>query len=314
MWALIALGVPLQHCFAADISKAARQTLKANFTPKILRKDVLRYSVSDWPYADLFHCGFPCQGFSSAGKGLGLADIRSSVVGAMLKLIKVKKFAMVLLENVRGLKERHPEVLKMLVSAMRAAGYSVDFRIINARFSGVPQNRERLILIGLRKSKCPASMSCFQWPKNLPEVGIRSILDPRTKKEKSRERVEKARPRNRLGAQHVDAIYSELKQEGLRPSRTPMVIDIFSSRANGMHNVSPCLTKTRAEQGGHWISLRGRQFTDMEMRRLMGFPKALRRPSGLTDREWYGLLGNAIPVPVLQRVLARLLPFSGWST
>ncbi len=77
-----------------------------------------------------------------------------------------------------------------------------------------------------------------------------------------------------------------------------------------MYGCSPCLTRTRCGGGGHWVSNKGRMFTLKEMERLQGFPcgaAGLRRPPGVTDRQYAKMLGNAFTISIVGRVALALL-------
>ena len=89
-----------------------------------------------------------------------------------------------------------------------------------------------------------------------------------------------------------------------------------------MHNCSPCLTKTRAVSGGHWLASRGRYMSNQEMMRLMGVgidaPAGWRRvrvtkPDAVPTSQWRGVIGNAILVTMLQQVLVALFDFCSLS-
>ena len=282
-------------------------TLALNFAPEVLRGDACAWRASSWPEADIFHAGWPCQPFSCAGRNRGLADERSGVLHALLQLVERRRFKMVLLENVKGLLQRRRPVLLMIVRALRAMGYRVAYKLMNARFCGLPQNRERVFILAWRLGGPEPS---FPWPDDLPEVSVRTILEPR---DISRKAVQRARPKQKLGRRHVRKCYQKIKKAGLNPAKIPMIMDIFSSKPCMMYNISPCLTRSRAMQGGHWVSCRGRQFTELEMRRLMGLSQELCRPEAISDRQWNGLLGNSIPVDMLVLVLRAALPFCGFS-
>ncbi len=97
-------------------------------------------------------------------------------------------------------------------------------------------------------------------------------------------------------------------------SQETYIINVGASALRGggsqMHGRSPCLTRTRCGGGGHWVSNKGRMLTLKEMECLQGFPcgaGGLRRPVGVTDRQYAKMLGNAFTVSVVGRVALGLL-------
>ena len=283
-----------------------------------IRSDVTEHEPESWPDADVFHCGFPCQPFSMAGQRLGVKDVRGQLIYFIMKLIACKLFKVVLLENVRGLLQaKFRPLLDWILAEFRRLGYIVDYEMMNARFHGVPQNRERVFIAAVRADV--ATTTTFAWPSELQPVSLRSVLDPLTTEERSKN-LNKLRPpaSQTVATRNVNEAYREMRANGLSPAEIPMVVDVDSVNCHMMFDCSPCLTRTRAQAGGHWITCRGRRMSSNEMERLMGIGMVsgpvrvpLTRPAHLTDREWHGLLGNAIPVPLLARVLPFLLRMGG---
>ena len=319
--ACVGLNLPFSHVFAADNDAAAQATIKYNYSPTCLRGDVTKHKPEDWDACSVFHAGFPCQSFSTQGNHQGIRDRRGKIVHHILKLIKHHHFRVILLENVKGLVTLHNKTLQFITNRLIQMGYRVFSRVLNARFSGVPQNRERLFIIAVLNDYC--AQNEFPWPEDLPEVRLKTILDAKTLAEKQRD-LDFARPP--LSQSHartsVNECYKQMRANNLDPASTSMVIDVDSSHPTMMFNCSPCLTRSRAGAGGHWVTCRGRRFTISEMQRLMGIglqaPDGSRvqieQPQEVSDRQWAMLLGNAIPVPILQRLLARLMTFAKFST
>ena len=114
--ALRKLNVRHRHVFSSDNNKACRKLIKHVFKPKRLYKDVVVRNVHTTPGCDLYTSGFPCQAYSSLGKGLGVNDKRGCLVKYSIQYIRVHKPRCVLMENVKGLAfRRHRTVLKRIV-------------------------------------------------------------------------------------------------------------------------------------------------------------------------------------------------------
>ncbi|HAT9402017.1 DNA (cytosine-5-)-methyltransferase [Legionella pneumophila serogroup 8] len=103
--------------------------------------------------ADIVAAGFPCQAFSYAGKRLGFEDIRGTLFFEYARAIKEIQPKIILGENVRGL-EKHDggRTLKTMLQVLDDLGYDVEYRILRAQYLDVPQKRERLVIIGIKKN------------------------------------------------------------------------------------------------------------------------------------------------------------------
>ena len=106
---------------------------------------------------DLFTGGFPCQPFSSAGLGKGEFDIRGTLFYDIIRICEAKRPKHILLENVKGLiTQRHSETFTKVLQELKRIGYDVQWRLLNSKDYGIPQNRERVWIYG-RLGKLPAN-------------------------------------------------------------------------------------------------------------------------------------------------------------
>lgn len=100
---------------------------------------------------DVICGGFPCQSFSVAGKRKGFEDTRGTLFFEIVRLAKVLNPKYMILENVKGLVNHGKgETLKIMLETLNEIGYTVDFEVLNSKFFGVPQNRERIFIIAVR--------------------------------------------------------------------------------------------------------------------------------------------------------------------
>ena len=216
---------------------------------------------------------------------------------------------MVLLENVKNLVQSHKSVLTHLETKLTSFGYRVFWKILNAADHNVPQNRERVFIVAVRK---PCN-NTFSWPTPEPPISIKTILDPLTADERKADLNQRKPPASQTNARaNLKLGYAQLKAQGVDPSKTAVVMDIDSSKLHMMFDKSPCLTSSRAAEGGFWVSCRGRRFTKAEMLKLQGISMKLKQPDSVSDRQWGRIVGNGIPIPMMSRVLSKLLPFAGW--
>ncbi len=140
--------------WANDIDPHAVQTYRKNFGPHIVEGDITKIKAKDIPDHDLLVGGFPCQSFSIVGMRKGLEDPRGKLYQDMIRVLKAKKPTAFIAENVKGLKSvNNGKVLEQMLEDFRKAGYEVRHQVLNASYFGVPQKRERLFIIGIRKDK-----------------------------------------------------------------------------------------------------------------------------------------------------------------
>ena len=128
-------------------------------------------------------------------------------------------------------------------------------------------------------------------------------------------------PNQATARNHVQQLVKSLKVQGERNLRESKVIaNIDGTHLHSVHDLSPCVTRSRGMAGGHWIVARGRRFTCRELERLFGFHCSppcggsaanIVQPDSVPDRHWGAMLGNTIPVPLIGRALAKALPAAG---
>src|SRR3989344_3330925 len=138
--------------WANDFFPDAVKTYKKNIGDHIILGDITKIPSSAIPDDfDVLLGGFPCQGFSIANKNRGMHDERNFLYKEMLRIIRDKKPKFFLAENVKGiLSMGKGEVVKMILQDFRSIGYEVDYKLLNAADYGVPQQRERVIIMGNR--------------------------------------------------------------------------------------------------------------------------------------------------------------------
>lgn len=151
----LALGLEnagLNTALLVEIDKSAAATLKLNRPNwNIIQDDVAKVSYKGIK-ADVLAGGFPCQAFSYAGKRLGFEDTRGTLFFEYARAVKEIRPKVLIAENVRGL-EKHDNgrTLATMLSILDELGYRVSYRILRAQYLDVPQKRERLVILGVRK-------------------------------------------------------------------------------------------------------------------------------------------------------------------
>jgi DNA (cytosine-5)-methyltransferase 1 len=158
--------------FVSEFDKYARETYKSNFEkicPDIINSDlfagdITKINTEDIPEFDILCAGFPCQPFSVAGYKKGFEDTRGTLFFDIARIIKEKKPKAYILENVRGLFiHNNGQTLLRMKEILEDLGYSFFYKVLKADDYGVPQNRQRLIMVGFRDGDIT-----FDFPKPFP--------------------------------------------------------------------------------------------------------------------------------------------------
>ena len=173
--ALKQLKIPFRHEFSSEIDKHCIESIKANYKPKKIFGDMKKRKVKDVPDIDLYICGFPCQPFSMAGERKGTEDTRGTIFYECLKVIRNKKPNYFILENVKGLItiDEGNTLKEILQSLKELKIYNVEWKVLNTKDYGIPQNRERVFIVGIKKSL----KKKFKWPEKKKMESLKKYID-----------------------------------------------------------------------------------------------------------------------------------------
>lgn len=168
-----------KRVWANDFDKDAQAIFRLNLG-EIDCRDIRDVPVEDLPDCDVLTAGFPCQPFSNAGNRKGVFDSRGTLYLECLRIIEKKCPSVVVFENVKGLlSSKHQNgkrLIEVIAQDLSDLDYNVTYRIVNASDYGVPQNRERLILVAVRSDKNVT----FAFPsaqEDKTNLTLRNILD-----------------------------------------------------------------------------------------------------------------------------------------
>lgn len=165
--ALKNLGIEHEIAFACEIDKYARQTYLANFEPKLMLSDMTKETWEGKElYSDLLVGGIPCQAFSLAGKRLGELDPRGLLFYDFYRYVQIQQPKYFIIENVKGLLSddsgktfrnwiqllgRSENTHVNMFNHPDSLEYNLHWKVLNSKDFGVPQNRERVFIVGIRK-------------------------------------------------------------------------------------------------------------------------------------------------------------------
>ena len=267
----------------SEIDRFCVQLLKSKFPDIKNYGDARKINPRELPDFDILCGGFPCQAFSIAGKRRGFQDTRGTLFFEIARILEVKRPKIVFLENVKGiLNHDKGKTLSVIFQSLAELGYDVQWMVLNSRFFGVPQNRERIFIIGnLRTESRPEILPIGE---SVTETVYREEL-PRLRK------------------------IFELSGD------TPSGISRQTDRVWSINGISPTLTSQLGELTIPKIEVKVRILTDeqnkirrltpIECERLQGFPDNW--TEGFNDNQRYKMLGNAVTVNVIKSISERIL-------
>lgn len=296
--------IPLQELggkcvFSSEFDYHAQRTYEMNFG-EIPFGDITKINIDIVPKHDILCAGFPCQPFSISGKMKGFEDTRGTLIYHVFKIIEKNQPKVVFLENVKHLLYHDSRrTLSTIIKHLEELGYKVSKKVLNASDFGLPQNRERIIIIGQKEKKID-----FSKIKKQPRPVLKDFLDTDnnfeyldetyTLLEDPREQKSGlifAGYRNktirkigvREGTEHLSRVHKQ-------PNR------IYSSE--GVHPTLP----SQETSGRFWIYHEGRvrKLTIQECYRIMGFPETFKLINNRS--ELYRQVGNSVAIPMIKAI------------
>ena len=282
--------------FSADIDKHACETYKNNFGDYPLC-DVSTLNAKDIPNFDILCAGFPCQPFSLAGKRQGFQETRGTLFFDIERIIEAKQPKAFILENVKGLTNHDKgRTLKVILETLeKKLNYKVFYKVLNSKDYGVPQNRERIYIIGFKDHAVE-----FKFPEKIkPTIDLSHI----------RESHLEGTAISKLAKSHIvthlknHKLYEQIKENPLLLS-----YEIRKSRASfRFDNISPCLT-AKMGTGGNNVPIfinEMRKFTTRECLRIQGFPESYKITPNTGQS--YKQIGNSVSVPVVKLLAEEMV-------
>jgi DNA (cytosine-5)-methyltransferase 1 len=161
----------------SEIDRCAEKTYREFFGEEEKNHgDLMKINSADLPHFDLMIAGFPCQSFSVIGQRKGMNDHRGQIIYGLIKIMNGKNLPYFILENVKGLVNHEGgKTLKIILEKLDKAGYRVYHRVLSSLHYGVPQMRERIYFVGIRKDLIKENKH-FEWPKPVKTPRIENYL------------------------------------------------------------------------------------------------------------------------------------------
>jgi DNA (cytosine-5)-methyltransferase 1 len=279
----------IESVFSSEWNKYSCQTYQTNFGMEKIYGDITKVDENDIPDHDILLAGFPCQPFSQAGLKKGFDDIRGTLFFDIARILKEKKPRAFLLENVKQLRGHDKgRTLEVIMKTLKELGYkNSTYEILKARDFGLPQNRERLYIVGFLDDSVE-----FSFPEPLGiKTSVGDILDD--------EIDDKYTISDRLWAGHQRRKReNRLKGKGFGYS-------IFTHDSPYTSTISARYYKDGSEILIEQSGKNPRKITPREASRLQGFPEDFKIP--VSDTQAYQQFGNSVPVKVIEEIAKNML-------
>lgn len=260
--------------YANEWNKYANSIYKKHFGQCDIR-DITKVEAREIPDFDLLVGGFPCQSFSIAGKRAGFRDTRGTMFFEIARIVAEKRPRYLLLENVKGLLS-HDEgrTFATIIYSLDELGYDLQWQVLNSKNFGVPQNRERVFIVGhIRGESRPEIFPITE--------GSSRNFEPQREAQGEGERI--------------------------RSNDTSIIVGALRVGGGDTKDLIATTLAARDHKGGGNLIQLGvqvdsiiRRLTPIECERLQGFPDNW--TEGISDSQRYKCLGNAVTVNVVQYI------------
>lgn len=269
--------------FASEIDDEAKRAYEANYN-LVPQGDITKISAEEIPSHDVLFAGFPCQPFSIIGNRLGFDDMRGTLFFEVSRILKAKKPRLFILENVKQLSRHNKgKTLQTILETLEELDYQVYWTVLNALDFGLPQKRERTIIVGFLDKDV-----AFSFPTGQGAGQLEDILQP---------------------DREVDAKFFASKrivEKRLEKHKSKYHPSIWHENKSGNISSYPYSCALRAGASYNYLLVNGtRRLTPREMLRLQGFPDTFQIVCN--DSQTRKQAGNAVPVNVIKAVLQEAL-------
>jgi len=273
--------------FSSEIDKFATQTYEANYGDKP-SGDITKIEANTIPDFDILLAGFPCQAFSIAGKREGFNDTRGTMFFEVERILKEKQPKCFLLENVKGLVNHNQgETFRTMIDVLEnKLGYKVFTKIMNAKNFGLPQNRERIMIVGFKNKDIEFTFP--EEPNTPTKVG--DILEDNPH--------EKYTISDKIWASH------QRRKEKNREKGNGFGYSLFNKDSEYTSTISARYYKDGSEILIEQENKNPRKLTPREAARLQGYPDSFKIE--VSDVQAYKQFGNSVPVKMINAVATKM--------
>lgn len=303
----IALNKLGGHClFSSEIDKYSQQTYQLNFGD-LPEGDITKIPANKIPDHDILTAGFPCQAFSVAGRRGGFEDSRGTLFFEIARIIKEKQPKAFFLENVKGLiSHNQGKTLRVILEILRNdLNYFVpEPQVINAKDFGVPQNRERIFIVGFRDD---FEINTFEYPtpilsptrfidvKEKTTVSVKYYLSEQYLNTLIAHKARHKKKGNGFGYKIIQDhdIANAIVIGGMGKERN-LVID------KRLTDLTP-VTRIQGRVNSEYV----RRMTPREWARLQGFPESFKIV--VSDAQAYKQFANSVAIPAIEATAKQIV-------
>lgn len=299
-YALESLGC--KCVFSSEWDKYCQESYNLNFND-IPYGDITQIDEKEIPSFDILCGGFPCQPFSVSGKQRGFSDTRGILFFDIARIVAYHKPKVILLENVKNLKAHNDgATFEVISNTLNELNYNIYYQVLNAKNFGLPQNRERIAIVCIRKD---IDSGKFKFPVGSDKlVTISDIKEPDDKTEKY------ILKRSDI---HIDLDKLKKAEEDGKVNK-PVQIGVIANggQGNRIYHENGIGITLAASSGGaapktgaYYINGKVRRLSPREAARLQGFPESFK----IIDNDSQSLkqFGNSVPINLLKEVFKGLL-------
>lgn len=289
--------------FTSEFNYHAQRAYEINFG-EVPFGDITKLDLDIVPKHDVLMAGFPCQPFSISGKMKGFEDTRGTLIYNVLKIIELREPKVILLENVKHLVHHDKgRTLKTILKHLNELGYKTSFEILNASDFGVPQNRERIIIVGHKQKTFD-----FSKIETKPKPILKGFLDENVVFEYLNEpyTLISDYKTQTSGLIFIGYRNKTIRKAGVRPGTENLSrVHKQPNRIYSTDGLHPALP-SQESSGRFWIYDNGqvRKLTINECYRIMGFPENFIKINNLS--ELYKQVGNSVCVPMVKEIMKQI--------
>ena len=277
--------------FSSEFNKFSAKTYAANFGEEPAG-DITLIDAKDIPDHDILVGGFPCQAFSQAGKKQGFNDARGTLFFEIARILKEKRPKAFLLENVKNLRGHdHGKTFETILGILNDLGYDVHTQVLAAKDFGVPQNRERIYIVGFDKEKVQ-NYKDFHFPTPpKPKTKLGNILE------------QNVSPKYTIS----DTLWQghQRRKRDNAAAGKGFGYSLFNPDSPYTSTISARYYKDGSEILIEQLGKNPRKITPREAARLQGFPEQYIIP--VSDTQAYKQFGNSVAVPVVKAVAEEII-------
>ncbi len=274
--------------FTSEWDEPCQVTYEANFGERP-QGDITKVVADEVPDHTILTGGFPCQAFSIIGNGMGFADTRGTLFFDIERILRAKQPKAFLLENVKQLTSHDKgRTFNVILEKLEGLGYFVHYKVLNGLDFGVPQKRERIMIVGF-KENYP-----FEFPKSGGEMKmLADVLEPDSKIDK----------KHFLSDYFRTKVAKRLREQNKKITSRPVVLHENKGGNLGIHPYSCAL---RASGSYNYLTVNGeRRLTPREMLRLQGFPDTFKMV--VPDTQVRKQAGNSVVIPQIEAVARAMI-------